>query len=174
MSKDRDDARERKRARFDESAGSNKNAGRGVAIGAAVVAVALAAGGLYWWSKKNDGAAPVSGGDRHAPPPAPASPGAPAEPSAVAAIAPDGDVYRVPLANVTAEASYFKASVGDGSVTFFAVRDAKGEHHVALDACQVCAHAKKGYAQKGQVMQCRNCGMTFPVADITKNAGTGG
>lgn len=174
MSNDSDDVRERKRARFDETAGGARQRPPSLVMGAAVVAVTLVVGGLYWWSKKGDDAAPPAPvADRHAPPPA-ASPGAPAPTSSVAAIAPDGDVYRAPLDAVTAQASYFQANVGDRSVSFFAVRDAARKYHVALDACQVCAPAKKGYAQKGDRMHCTNCGMTFPVADITKNAGVGG
>ena len=65
-------------------------------------------------------------------------------------------------------------TAGGATVPFFAVRDASGRVHVALDACQACAVAKKGYVQAGDAMKCRNCGMTFPVAQITEMGDRGG
>jgi uncharacterized membrane protein len=46
-------------------------------------------------------------------------------------------------------------------VRFFAVKSADGKYRAAMDACDTCFHAKKGYRQEGEVMVCNNCGMKF-------------
>lgn len=56
----------------------------------------------------------------------------------------------------------------------FAVRDSNGDLHVAMDACNVCYKAGKGYRQSGSQMMCNNCGMRFAITDIgDANTGTG-
>jgi uncharacterized membrane protein len=85
-----------------------------------------------------------------------------------------GDVIRIPAASVTKTATFFKVEAGGTLVPFFAVRDAMGAAVVALDACNVCAHARRGYGQRGNEMVCNNCGMTFPVDSLAKMGGEGG
>ena len=51
-------------------------------------------------------------------------------------------------------------------VPFFLVQSADGTIRVALDACDVCFAAKKGYHQEGDEMVCNNCGTHFPSAKI--------
>jgi hypothetical protein len=170
-------ARERKRARFEESpAASNRKRSALLAVGVAAVIVAVSAFFLLRGGDTNTSVAR----DPSAPPTmaAPGAPG-PAAPSgasvaAAAPISPEGDVFRIPASAVTAEASFFKASEGSTTVPFFAVRDSAGRVHVALDACQVCAAAKKGYVQQGDQMTCRNCGQSFAIAQITAMGGKGG
>ena len=82
----------------------------------------------------------------------------------------EGDAFRLPAESISTQASFFKA----GPVPFFAVRDASGQVHIALDACQSCAAAKKGYVQVGDGMQCKKCGELFPITNITKMGGRGG
>jgi uncharacterized membrane protein len=79
------------------------------------------------------------------------------------------------LDSVGTDAGWYSYNSTDGTpVRLFAVRDSGGGVRVALDACGVCYGAKKGYAQSGNSMVCRNCGMRFPVAEIgSMNAGAG-
>lgn len=169
-------ARERKRTRFDESA-ARSNRKRSTLL-VAGVAAAIVVASAFFLLNGGDAKTSVerSAGSRAASATSTASPGALAGASAAspAALSPEGDVFRIPAASITTEATFFKGSAGTATVPFFAVRDASGRIHVALDACQVCARAKKGYAQQGDHMQCRNCGMTFAVAQITEMGGKGG
>jgi hypothetical protein len=164
------DARERKRARF-AGAPSAAPAGKRAALaGAGVLAVLAAAVALYATTATNRSSeeAPVRPATAST---APASKPAAAGPQVIEA---DGAVFRIPAATVTASASFFKASFGERTVSFFAVRDSAGQPVVALDACAVCAHAKKGYAQRGDQMLCRNCGLTFPVNGLAAMGDKGG
>ena len=169
--------RDRKRSRFDESrpeSGGNRSALLfGVVVAAIVIAGAffLTRGGNSGSSVDRRSAAPSTGATRVA-----SDTGAPsgASSSSATPIAFDGDVFRVPAAGITTEAAFFKADANGTTVPFFAVRDTAGRVHVALDACQVCAQAKKGYVQQGDHMQCRNCGKTFAIAEITEMGDKGG
>jgi hypothetical protein len=163
-------ARERKRARFDGSEGPSNRKLSGLLV--AGVGIAILAASAFLLSKGGDTSRSLERA-AHAPAPAPATP-AGASAAAAVPISPDGDAFRIPSSSVTTEATFFRAAAGATTVPFFAVRDAAGRVHVALDACQVCARAKKGYLQQGDRMQCRNCGMTFPVAGITEMGGEGG
>lgn len=170
------DTRERKRSRFDESAaGSNKKRSTLLAVGvAAAIVLAIA----YFLLKGGDPTRSVERG--MSTPPAPVTSGArPTSPSSATtasavALSPEGDVFRIPVSSITTEATFFNANAGQSTVPFFAVRDGAGRVHVALDACHACARAKKGYAQAGSDMQCRNCGMKFAIAEITDMADKGG
>ncbi len=51
-------------------------------------------------------------------------------------------------------------------VRFFAVKSSDGVYRAAMDACEVCFHAKKGYRQEGDDMVCNNCGKHFPIARV--------
>lgn len=169
--------RDRKRLRFDET--RPKSVGNRSALLVGFVAVAIVIAGAFFFTKGgNSGegvdrgsAAPSTGATGVA-----SNNGAPSGASASAAkpIAFDGEVVRVPAAGITTEAACFTADMNGTKVPFFAVRDAAGRVHVALDACQVCAEAKKGYVQKGDHMQCRKCGKTFAIAEITEMGGKGG
>ena len=170
------DARARKRSRFDESpAGSNKKRSTLLVVG---VAAAIVLATAYFFLKGGDPTTSVERGTNAslatagsgARPTAPA--GAPA--GSANALSPEGDVFRIPVSSITTAATFFKGDAGTAIVPFFAVRDASGRVHVALDACQACARAKKGYTQTGDHMQCRNCGMTFAIAEITDMADKGG
>jgi len=143
--------REEKRAQFAEG---NKGGWGGVKIVALIVALAAAAGYLIF--------ANVGGDDA-------ARPTKAAEVKATAADAGAGaGEVRVPLKDLEGgKAVFFEPELAGGkSVRFFVVKAADGSYRAALDACEVCFHAKKGYEQKGSDMICRNCGRNFPVSDI--------
>jgi len=55
----------------------------------------------------------------------------------------------------------------DGKVIkFFVVRDGQGIVRAALDACEACWRAGKGYKFTDGVMVCVHCGQKFPLARI--------
>jgi hypothetical protein len=169
-------SRERKRARFDEKAAPTSRSNRGVAL-VAIIAV-VAAVGLYFAMYRGAGESATSAPTAKGPATPSTAPGAaPAGGTSAAnapTLAPEGDAIRILAASVTPTAGFYKLDAGGTTVPFFAVRDAAGQAVVALDACNVCAHAKKGYEQKGDQMLCKNCGLTFPVRDLTKMGSQGG
>ena len=82
-------------------------------------------------------------------------------------LTPQGNVVQIPLAELQPmQASFYKVSLSNGEVHFFAVKGADGRIRTALDACDVCYKERKGYQQQGDVMLCRNCNLTFPIDRI--------
>ena len=80
----------------------------------------------------------------------------------------------ISLSSITTEASFYNYEHDGTDIHYFAVKGNDDEVHVAIDACDVCYHAKKGYRQVGDEMECINCGLTFPIGDIgEKNTGGG-
>ena len=168
-------ARERKRTRFVDESTARSNKKRSTML-VAGVAAAIVIASAFFLLNGGDTNTSVNRSGSVASAPTTARSAAPSGASAASATAlsPEGDVFRIPTASITSEATFFKATANGTAVPFFAVRDASGRVHVALDACQTCARAKKGYAQAGDHMQCRNCGMTFAIAQITDMRDKGG
>lgn len=75
---------------------------------------------------------------------------------------------RIPLSEISeGKAKFYEAALANGSsVRFFVVKTADGIYRTALDACQVCFDAHKGYYQDGNDMVCRKCGRHFPLTSI--------
>lgn len=95
-----------------------------------------------------------------------------AEAATVTAAQPSGDV-TIPVSQVSdGKAHFYSYDAGGTTVRYFVLADKSGEVRAALDACEVCYAQKKGYTQQGDVMQCNNCGRTFPSDQI--NVVTGG
>ena len=80
---------------------------------------------------------------------------------------------RVSIADVSSgRAKFFDYKLPDNQqVRFFVVKSSEGDYRAALDACEVCAHAKKGYRQEGDDMVCNNCNKRFATALIGKISG---
>jgi uncharacterized membrane protein len=79
---------------------------------------------------------------------------------------------RILLAELSDKAKFFDFKTADsGAVRFFALRSSDGVYRVALNACDTCYHAKKGYHQEGDDMVCNNCGLKFPSAKINEAHG---
>lgn len=73
----------------------------------------------------------------------------------------------IPVADVSdGKAHFYTIKAGGKDVKFFVVKSKDGVIRTALDACDVCYHAKKGYTQQGDVMVCNNCGMKFATARV--------
>lgn len=78
----------------------------------------------------------------------------------------------IPLAEVSdGKAHFYSFKTGGKEVKFFAVKSRDGMVRTALDACDVCYRAKKGYVQEGDAMKCVNCGMKFSTARIMEVKG---
>jgi len=79
----------------------------------------------------------------------------------------NGEV-TIPLDKVNdGKAHHFKVKADDGTmVTFFILKSRDGVIRAAIDACDVCYKAGKGYYQQGDFMVCENCGQRFPSSRI--------
>ena len=93
-------------------------------------------------------------------------------PTAAAAVSGTGQI-RIPLSDLAdGRAKFFEHSApGGGRVRFFALRDSDGTHRAALDACEICYHARKGYFQRGREMVCRKCGNSYAPVLIDESPG---
>ena len=83
-------------------------------------------------------------------------------------VSPGTSEVRIPLSEVSGEqAKFYEVAFSNARLArFFVVRTSDGIYRAALDACQVCAYAHKGYYQDGNQMVCRKCGRHFSVNRI--------
>lgn len=85
----------------------------------------------------------------------------------------NGSEVEFSLANLNKGAQFFTYQTENGKVGLLAVKDSTGATRVALDTCQVCNGSPKAYfLEKGEVLQCQNCGNTFSY-DIVGDASQG-
>lgn len=83
----------------------------------------------------------------------------------------NGEV-SLPVSELSGKARFYEYKTEAGkTVRFFALKSSDGSYRAALDACDVCFHAKKGYSQEKEDMVCNNCGMHFPSAKINEVKG---
>ena len=75
---------------------------------------------------------------------------------------------RIPLADLSSKAKFFDYKLADKPMRFFVLKSSDGVYRAALDACDTCYHAKKGYHQEGDDMICNNCGLHFHSAQINE------
>jgi uncharacterized membrane protein len=59
------------------------------------------------------------------------------------------------------QARFYRFDLGNGSVDFFLIQSRDGVVRAALDTCDVCYQARKGYRQEGEFMVCNNCDQQF-------------
>ncbi len=70
------------------------------------------------------------------------------------------------------KAKHFEYKISPSqSVRFFVVKSTDGVIRAALDACEVCFRAKKGYVQHGNDMTCINCGLKFRTDKVNEVKG---
>lgn len=88
-------------------------------------------------------------------------------------ITPKNESLAIPMETINdGKAHYFKARAKDGTwVYFFVVRSRDGVMRAAVDACDVCYRAGRGYSQEGDEMVCENCGMRFSTRRINEVKG---
>jgi uncharacterized membrane protein len=140
------DAREKKRSQFSD-VGTNKKSSTGILV---AVLVVLAAVAIYLVA--------TSGGEKSS--------------SDTAAAQENSAEFRIPAASLSdGQAKFFTHNSGGATVRFFVIKSSDGVYRAALDACDVCFHAKKGYEQEGDEMVCRNCGQRFPSTLINEVRG---
>jgi uncharacterized membrane protein len=70
---------------------------------------------------------------------------------------------KIPINSVNdGRAHHYQVKADDGTmVTFFVIKSSDGVIRAAIDACDVCYKAGKGYYQDGDFMVCENCGQRF-------------
>lgn len=73
-----------------------------------------------------------------------------------------GGTVTMPVALFDDGKAHFFTHRQDGiTIRYFVVKSPDGVLRAAFDACDVCWSAGKGYAQEGEHMVCRNCGLRF-------------
>lgn len=89
--------------------------------------------------------------------------------SSPAAGAAESRDIKIALTDVGTQAKFFDYKTADNrSMRFFVIKSSDGVYRAALDACDTCYHAKKGYRQEGDDMVCNNCGLHFHSAQINE------
>src|SRR5262245_11939120 len=140
--------RERKKAQFSEPS-PRKSKTTAVLIG--VFLVLVAAGVYLVMNTSND------------------KPAATAVATNAPQSATDSRDIRIALSDLSGTAKFFDYKLSDNKpVRFFVVKSSDGVYRAALDACDTCYHAKKGYHQEGDDMICNNCGLHFHSAKINE------
>ena len=83
-------------------------------------------------------------------------------------------VVTIDLKNLgTSQVRFFRfLNPGNQEVKFFVGRDPSGVVHVAFDANEICAKAKRGYRHDGEWVTCNKCDKAFRITEV--NAGGGG
>jgi len=76
---------------------------------------------------------------------------------------------RISLSELSSNAKFFDYNLANNKpVRFFVIKSSDGVYRAALDACDTCYHAKKGYHQEGDDMICNNCGLHFHSSKINE------
>ena len=141
--------REEKRAQFAE--GGAQAGGRGNSLKLLVLAGALLLGvAAYLFAGGGPGgAAPVAGSGK--------------------SLKDEGGAVSIPLGEVGEKASFHTYRTAAGKeVRFFVLKSSDGAYRAALDSCDVCFAAKKGYRQEGDDMVCNNCGNHFQSSKVNE------
>jgi uncharacterized membrane protein len=73
---------------------------------------------------------------------------------------------KIPTSDINEDASFHSYDSSGVEVKYFAIRSSDGEIRVAMNACDVCYHAKKGYVQDGDDMRCINCGLKYSISGL--------
>lgn len=88
-------------------------------------------------------------------------------------IAPSNGIIAIPLSDVSDGAAHFYRVKAENGVVvrFFLVKSRDDVIRAAIDACDVCFQAGKGYGQNGDYMICKNCGQRFAMDKINVISG---
>lgn len=96
----------------------------------------------------------------------------PAAAAKAAGVVETSDTVKVPLKALdSGKALFLSMDGGDRQLHYFLLRSSDGKYRAALDACDVCFRANKGYRQEGDRMICNNCGMKFASDKIGEKKG---
>ena len=87
-------------------------------------------------------------------------------------VSPTEGKIRLPIADFAdGKARFYTLRDGGKDIDFFVVKSSDGVLRTAVDSCDVCYAARKGYRQEGDEMVCNNCGQRFPSAKINEVRG---
>lgn len=82
---------------------------------------------------------------------------------------PESRDLRISLSDLSGTAKFYDYKLSDNKpIRFFVIKSSDGVYRAALDACDTCYHAKKGYHQEGDDMICNNCGLHFHSSQINE------
>ena len=73
---------------------------------------------------------------------------------------------KIPTNGINGDASFYSYDYNGVKIKYFAVRGSDGEVRVAMNACDVCYHVKKGYIQDENEMRCINCGLKYSISGL--------
>jgi uncharacterized membrane protein len=83
-----------------------------------------------------------------------------------------GGSLLIPAGELTDTARFFSAIVDGTAMEIMAVRAADGSVRTAFNTCQVCNGSPFAYfVQKGDTVECQNCGNAFPMDRVGVTAG---
>ena len=87
----------------------------------------------------------------------------PTESAKAAGVVETVDVVKIPLKSLESGKALFLVNEANGrQIHYFALKSTDGGYRAALDACDVCFQANRGYRQEGDQMVCNQCGQAFP------------
>jgi uncharacterized membrane protein len=73
---------------------------------------------------------------------------------------------KIPTSDISEDANFYSYESDGVNIKYFTVRGSDGEIRVAMNACDVCYHAKKGYVQDDNEMRCINCGLKYSISGL--------
>lgn len=96
----------------------------------------------------------------------------PAETAKAAGVVETADHAKIPLKSLDSGKALFLTNTLNGRhVYYFALKSSDGQYRAALDTCDVCFRANRGYRQEGDLMVCNQCGQAFPSVKINEVKG---
>jgi uncharacterized membrane protein len=96
----------------------------------------------------------------------------PAESAKAAGVVETSDVVKIPLKSLESGKALFLVNEANGrQIHYFALKSSDGQYRAALDACDVCFRANRGYRQENDLMVCNQCGQSFPSVKVNEVKG---
>ena len=93
-----------------------------------------------------------------------------AAPPLATEVAPQGNLVRIPIANlVGANLHFYRVEIDSTQLRFLVFHKSNGEYATALDACMICGAL--GYRQEGSNLICRNCAAAIYLPSIGESGG---
>lgn len=93
-----------------------------------------------------------------------------AAPPLATAVVPQGNLVRIPIANlVDANLHFYRVEMNSTQLRFLVFHKSNGEYATALDACMICGAL--GYRQEGSNLICRNCAAAIYLPSVGESGG---
>jgi uncharacterized membrane protein len=91
----------------------------------------------------------------------------PAETAKAVGVFETANAVKIPLEALdSGKALFLRQEIDGRKIHYFALKSSDGAYRAALDACDVCFQANRGYRQEGDLMVCNKCGQAFPSVRI--------